>query len=582
MATYTPRTASGSAGTPVQMGSAPSTTSTISPTLTQGQSFTDTAGRTGIVNYDTKTGQALAKGGTTANPYSTQSTTTLSSDKSKDILNTQNGIQQMSDGRGVTTDPNTGVSTYANKSVYDTADTSTEDDSINSIISGMMKRTDADTADSLQSISNKYSLLKQQQEKVNTAGEAATQGALFRSGAAQGDAYANNTQNYQVQQGLHEMQNLDMQQEDALAAARVAGNANKNRVAELMLQQAKDIKERKQAIADKVNTQLLEAKVKADATRTQAAKEQATIDLYNQGITDPGQIAKSLLKAGYPATLKEVSDNVALLSGQGGTGIIGEYNFYKSEAKKNGQVPVDFNTYQNMDANRKKSIASASGVNANQVSDALITAINGGFIDPNRLNSRTIGIYNQIAGAAVDAVGAHAGAAGETKAITDLVAYKSTATRTLGVLESNLPLVENLADKVNTVGSPVLDSYISGKKALLTNDPNVIKYVNSLKTLRAEYAQMLAKGNVATEGDKAEAAQAIPAGLSSAGYRALGEQLKLEADNILRASDDAIAAAKNKSFSNTGGLGATLLQQGQNNPLNLDTGSQDINNPLGL
>ncbi len=576
---YTPRNPNGTAGTPQTITSS---SNTASPIITQGQSFTDTAGRTGIVNYDTQTGAKLATGGTTANPYSTQSTTTLSSDKSKDILNTQNGIQQMSDGRGVTTNPDTGVSTYANNAVYDTADTSAEDDNISSIIKGMMQRTDADTADSLQSIQNKYSLLKQQQAKVNTAGEAATQGALFRSGAAQGDAYANNTQNYQVQQGLQLMQSLDMEQEDALAAARVAGNANKNRVAELMLQQAKDIKERKQAVADKVNEQLLAQKKATDEAKAIADKEQATIDLYNQGITDPGQITQSLLKAGYPATLKEVNDNVALLSGIGGTGIVGEYNFYKSQAKAAGQKPVDFNTYQNMDANRKVSIAKAAGVGASSVSDALLTAINGGLIDPNRINSRTIGLYNDIAKAGVDAVGAHAGAAGETKAITDLATYKSTAVRTLGVLESNLPLVENLADKVNTIGSPVLDSYISGKKALLTNDPNVIKYVNSLKTLRAEYAQMLAKGNATTESDKAEAAQAIPAGLSSAGYAALGQQLKLEANNILKASDDAIAAAKSKSFSNTGGTGADLLQQGQNNPLNLDTGSQDINNPLGL
>lgn len=37
----------------------------MSTTLTQGQSFTDSAGRTGTVNFDTATGKPLAKGGTT-------------------------------------------------------------------------------------------------------------------------------------------------------------------------------------------------------------------------------------------------------------------------------------------------------------------------------------------------------------------------------------------------------------------------------------------------------------------------------------------------------------------------------------
>lgn len=219
------------------------------------------------------------------------------------------------------------------------------------------------------------------------------------------------------------------------------------------------------------------------------------------------------------------------------------------------QNPLDL-AYKQAQINSLNAAAaskSASGATGGGVSQELQDAINNGTIDPNKINSRTLGIYNDIAKAGVDAVGAHAGAAGETKAITDLSSYKSTATRTLAVLESNLPLVENLADTVNTIGVPALDAYVTGKKALLTNDPNVVKYVNSLKTLRAEYAQMLAKGNVATEGDKEDAAQAIPAGLSSAAYAALGDQLKIEARNILAASDQAIQAAKNKSASNTGG-----------------------------
>ncbi len=194
--------------------------------------------------------------------------------------------------------------------------------------------------------------------------------------------------------------------------------------------------------------------------------------------------------------------------------------------------------------------SSSTGVNGLSVSPTLAAAITAGTIDPNKINSRTLSIYESIAKAAVDAVGAHAGAAGETKAVTDLVAYKSTATRTLGVLEKNLPLVANLADKVNQTGVPGLDSYLQGVKSYTGNNPDVIKYINSVKTLRSEYAQMLAKGNVATESDKHEAEQAIPAGLSGSAYNALGDQLKLEAQNILQASDDAIRAAKDKSSSN--------------------------------
>lgn len=203
-------------------------------------------------------------------------------------------------------------------------------------------------------------------------------------------------------------------------------------------------------------------------------------------------------------------------------------------------------------ANTVKASTASSVATNGGVTQELQNAINNGTIDPNRINSRTLGIYNAIAQAGTDAVGAHAGAAGETKAVTDLATYKSTATRTLGILDKNLPLVSALADKVNQTGIPGLDDILRGAKSYTGNNPDVIKYVNSIKTLRSEYAQMLAKGSVATEGDKRDAEQAIPSGLSSAGYNALGQQLKLEANNIISASNDAISAAKNKSASNVG------------------------------
>lgn len=45
---------------------------------------------------------------------------------------------------------------------------------------------------------------------------------------------------------------------------------------------------------------------------------------------------------------------------QGGTGIIGEYNFYKKDAIAKGLSPLSFDEYQTRDANRKVSLAKAS------------------------------------------------------------------------------------------------------------------------------------------------------------------------------------------------------------------------------
>ena len=198
-------------------------------------------------------------------------------------------------------------------------------------------------------------------------------------------------------------------------------------------------------------------------------------------------------------------------------------------------------SYASADASRasaEKSRAAANVAGLSGATPELLAAIDAGKIDPNRINSRTLGIYNAIAGAGINAAASHAGIAGNTKAYEDVQRYQTTATRVVGVLDKNIPLVAALADKVNQTGVPGIDAYLQGVKQYTGNNPDVIKYVNSIKTLRSEYAQMLAKGNATTESDKAEAAKAIPAGLSSAGYQALGDQLKLEASNIISTAND--------------------------------------------
>lgn len=56
------------------------------------------------------------------------------------------------------------------------------------------------------------------------------------------------------------------------------------------------------------------------------------------------------------------------------TGIVGEYLFYKREAEAKGTTPVDFNTYQNIDANRKAratAIANGGGLTSGENSTYL-------------------------------------------------------------------------------------------------------------------------------------------------------------------------------------------------------------------
>ena len=185
--------------------------------------------------------------------------------------------------------------------------------------------------------------------------------------------------------------------------------------------------------------------------------------------------------------------------------------------------------------------ATVNGVPVGSVSAELQQMITDGKIDPNRLNSRTLPIYNDLAKASVNTVESHAGVAAKTKAYQDAVTYASLAKRTTSVLDKNMPLIYATADKVNSLGVPGLDKVLMGAKSYTGNNPDVIKYVNTLKTLRAEYANMLAKGTQVTDSVRNDAAEAIPAGLSADGYRALAGQLKLETQNIIDSANESAA-----------------------------------------
>lgn len=198
------------------------------------------------------------------------------------------------------------------------------------------------------------------------------------------------------------------------------------------------------------------------------------------------------------------------------------------------------------------------------VSTALQQAIANGTIDPNKINSRTLGIYNSLAGAGIDAAGAHATISGNTKSYEDATRYATVATRVIGVLDKNMPLLANLADRVNQTGVPGLDNYIAGVKSYTGNNQDVVKYISTLKTLRSEYAQMLARGAATTVNDKEEAAQAIPAGLSGANYTSLQQQLKLEGQNIIQTAND----VKNSLFSSTQSKATTSTFDSYANDIN--------------
>lgn len=297
--------------------------------------------------------------------------------------------------------------TYLYQGNYYTKDQLSSPESLAAIsnTSTQQKKYDEALQSELAAINKRYDMYRQQQEQVTSSGAAGAQNALLQSGAGgRGSVaqYAAATADERVKtimaDGQKALSELDSQRDQLLSAARVAyQDKNYKLLGDLNAQLTKN---RDQMIS------LAKEKNEAIATETKNAQKTSDIaSIYEQGITDPAAILGKLKESGVTnISAKEVADTLKNLSPEGtedllktlklnsapsgvvqktiqaiatgglaaglkeagvyaqggGTGIIGEYNYYKAQAEAAGQNPVDFNTYQNMDANRKAKVAAAS------------------------------------------------------------------------------------------------------------------------------------------------------------------------------------------------------------------------------
>lgn len=108
----------------------------------------------------------------------------------------------------------------------------------------------------------------------------------------------------------------------------------------------------------------------------------------------PASVVQSILKSGDLNAAYAAAGDYA----SGGTGIVGEYNFYKAQATAAGQTPMDFNSYQTMDANRKAPAASTGADTVGSLAQGLVN----GYVAPSELSKRSTGVgsYSDILAAA--------------------------------------------------------------------------------------------------------------------------------------------------------------------------------------
>ena len=164
----------------------------------------------------------------------------------------------------------------------------------------------------------------------------------------------------QERQNMTAINELHQKETDEVLAAQKAMNDGDFQLLGKKLDIINKIRDTKTAVAKDLATKMYETN-KAQAEAKQKVADQKTKDI--NGVIDDAS------KNGAPKeVIAAISKSTDLSSAvtaageylQGGTGIVGEYNAYKRDATARGHVPISFDEYQTIDANRKIKLAGAS------------------------------------------------------------------------------------------------------------------------------------------------------------------------------------------------------------------------------
>lgn len=295
---------------------------------------------------------------------------------------------------------------YLYNGQYYTKDQLSSPESVAAIQNTALQRKKYDDAlqSELDAINKRYDNYLRQQQAITESGAAGARNALLQSGAGgRGSVaqYAAVTADARVngilQEGQQALADLDAKREQLLSAAKIAYQDKDYELLSRLNTQIETNRKDMLEVARKKNEEI-------EKETKQANLDYAVSELYSLGTNDTASIVKALRQRGITATAKDVDATLKNIVPEGlddlmktlrtngapqdviqkvmsstnmgdaykaagnyaagGTGIIGEYNFYRAQAEAQGQTPVDFNTYQNMDANRKAKVAAAgvSGV----------------------------------------------------------------------------------------------------------------------------------------------------------------------------------------------------------------------------
>lgn len=218
---------------------------------------------------------------------------------------------------------------------------------------------DQSTNNLINSIKSQYSELANEQRDTNANSQRDVQTSLMRAGISRyAPLQSNSILTANANAGIKKLSEIATKQASAIAEAEQLKN---DKSYELFVKKREEI-----------NTLKKDALAEMKKMQEEASALQKENRDRQQKITDKiNEIAIDAKKNGAPNNVISSITSSTDIGGavnaagdylQSGSGIIGEYQFYKRDAQARGLVPMSFDAYQNADANRKaKATGSSSG-----------------------------------------------------------------------------------------------------------------------------------------------------------------------------------------------------------------------------
>lgn len=164
-----------------------------------------------------------------------------------------------------------------------------------------------------------------------------------------------------------------------------------------------------------------------------------------------------------------------------------------------------------------------------------------------------------------------------TTSLTDATKYATTVQRSFNTANDNL---KNIISYMNTAGIntasniPVINDLQNKLKAGVTDAGTIAGFQSALSGLRAEYAQVLARGGEVTDNARNSAASLIPDNISPTQLQQVADRLNAEGTNAIKEANDTVTKLKTNIGGNAGSSGTNMGTSGSKGGSSAD--------PLGI